>query len=409
MEPPSPSTAAAADPTDLAGAPPPAAAPRRRALVVLGMHRSGTSAVAGVLQRIGVDFGPRLMPATAANERGYYEHIDVVNLHDRLLMALDRGWDSLAPWPPAWWEDEARTGRFRAELLVLLRRDFGAAPLWGVKDPRLCLLLPWWRPLWAVLNTEPVFVIVVRDPREVAVSLRRREGISEQKTWVLWREHLLAAERETRGSARHFLRYEDFLHGWEASLAPLERHLGAAWRGRLAAARRPVAEFLDGSLRRAASPGAGKAALPPWLEDAAGALAAACAPDGQAPPAGLLDAIREQPPATRRDGARAGGNPPGRSDDRTCRGPQAGPLVRGRMAQGDGPGGEGGGASRQGRENGQIRAELHYYKRENAIKKENTIYRIYEKNGLFSGWHLAACAEIRDAENVDESARTLIR
>ena len=110
----------------------PAAIPSRRAVVVLGMHRSGTSAVAGCLHRLGVDFGPRLMPATEANARGYYEHIDIVNLHDRLLLALGGSWDETCPLPPDWWSDEVLTGRYRDELLVLLRRDLATAPVWGI-------------------------------------------------------------------------------------------------------------------------------------------------------------------------------------------------------------------------------------------------------------------------------------
>ena len=107
----------------------------RRVVVVLGMHRSGTSAVAGSLQRVGVDFGPRLMPATEANARGYYEHIDLVNVHDRLLLALGRSWDDTYPFPPGWWRDDALTGRFREDVIGLLRRDFASARIVGVQRP----------------------------------------------------------------------------------------------------------------------------------------------------------------------------------------------------------------------------------------------------------------------------------
>ena len=128
------------------------------------MHRSGTSAVAGCLQRLGVDFGPRLMPATEDNPRGYYEHIDLVNLHDRLLLALGRGWDDTFSVSAAGWR--------KARLPVATARNpsascgaiFPAAPLWGLKDPRLCRLLPWWEPLWREMDSEPLFVIVRRPP-----------------------------------------------------------------------------------------------------------------------------------------------------------------------------------------------------------------------------------------------------
>ena len=166
--------------------------PSRRAVVVLGMHRSGTSAVAGCLHRLGVDFGPRLMPATEDNARGYFEHVDIVNLHDRLLLALGGGWDETRPFLPREWPAvDPLTDPYRTELFRLLQRDLSAAPLWGLKDPRLCRLLPWWEPVWAATDTWPLFVIVRRPPSEVAASLARREGFSPAKSYLLWLLHTL--------------------------------------------------------------------------------------------------------------------------------------------------------------------------------------------------------------------------
>ena len=269
-------------------------APSRQALVVLGMHRSGTSAVAGCLQRLGVEFGPRLMPATADNERGYYEHIDVVNLHDRLLMALDRGWDSTTPWPAHWWEDEARTGRFRAELLALLERDYGSAPLWSIKDPRMCHLLPWWRPVWPLLDTVPIYLIVVRDPREVAASLARRAGKSPTKSHVLWAPPLINAERETRGCQRCFLSFERFMHNWAEALTPLESFLGDRWKTLLRAGKQVNEQFLDARLLRASSAGREVVPVPAWLEEADRMFTALCTGNRDRPPhqpGALLQAI----------------------------------------------------------------------------------------------------------------------
>ncbi len=237
----------------------------RRAVVVLGMHRSGTSAVAGCLHRLGVDFGPRLMPATEDNTRGYYEHIDIVNLHDRLLLALGGSWDETRPLPPGWLSDDAPTSRYRAELLDLLRRDLPTAPLWGIKDPRLCRLLPWWEPIWAAMDTRPLYVIVRRRPAEVAASLARREGFSAGKSHLLWLLHLLEAERTTRSGQRVFIDFKDFLGDWQAALEPVRAALGAPW---------PVASpepFVDPTLSRS-SASRDDAPLPPWVEQADAAL-----------------------------------------------------------------------------------------------------------------------------------------
>jgi hypothetical protein len=242
----------------------------RRAIVVLGMHRSGTSAVAGCLQRLGVDFGPRLMPPTDANERGYYEHIDVVNLHDRLMLALDASWDETGPLPREWWLHHPRADAYREELLNLLRRDFASAPLWGIKDPRLCRLLPWWEPVWKELDTTPVFLIVLRDPAEIAASLVRREGFSAAKSHLLWLRHVLEAERWTRTHPRVFLDFESFLAGWGAALMPLEQALGQPWPQSFIEAQAANEQFLDAALRHAHKVASN--ALPPWVEQAKIAL-----------------------------------------------------------------------------------------------------------------------------------------
>ena len=244
--------------------PDPAAPSSRRAVVVLGMHRSGTSAVAGCLHRLGVDFGPRLMPATEDNARGFYEHVDIVNLHDRLLLALGGAWDETRPLPPGWQHDDALTGPYRAELLTLLHRDLPAAP-WGIKDPRLCRLLPWWEPVWTATDTRPLFVIVRRPPGEVAASLARREGFSAGKSHLLWLLHVVEAERATRLGQRVIIDFKDFLADWRAALEPVRAALGQPWPTPAAGT------FVDPALTRFSASRA-DGSLPPWVEQADAAL-----------------------------------------------------------------------------------------------------------------------------------------
>src|SRR5215467_6029736 len=104
------------------------------ALVVLGMHRSGTSALTGMLHHLGVTLGDRLMAATLDNPRGYWEHRDVVAAHERLMTALGWGWDDIRSLPPGFERSEPALVA-RRELAGVLHRDFADAPLWGVKDP----------------------------------------------------------------------------------------------------------------------------------------------------------------------------------------------------------------------------------------------------------------------------------
>src|ERR1700722_11162766 len=97
--------------------------PKNRAIIVLGMHRSGTSAFTGVLSLLGVDLGSRLLPASATNQSRYWAHPDIVNTHDELLLALGSSWDDPAPLPEGWAGSET-VAPYRARLLEIIRRDF---------------------------------------------------------------------------------------------------------------------------------------------------------------------------------------------------------------------------------------------------------------------------------------------
>ncbi|HLA78133.1 MAG TPA: sulfotransferase family protein, partial [Vicinamibacteria bacterium] len=72
------------------------------AVVVLGMHRSGTSALTGLLGLLGVELGSNLHPANEFNQAGYFEHLDLLDVHERLFRALGSSWDDPRPLPLGW-------------------------------------------------------------------------------------------------------------------------------------------------------------------------------------------------------------------------------------------------------------------------------------------------------------------
>ena len=186
------------------------AASQARALLVLGMHRSGTSAVAGALRLRGFELGSDLMEAGPDNPRGFWEHAGVVALHERLLAALGSAWNDPRPLPDDWQHGPAAAAA-AAELETLLRAEFGASQWWAVKDPRLCRLLPLWLPVLERLDVVPAAVFVGRDPREVAQSLWARNRWPEGLSRLLWVEHLLEAEAASAGMARAILSYDAML------------------------------------------------------------------------------------------------------------------------------------------------------------------------------------------------------
>ena len=188
----------------------PAGAKRHRAIVVLGMHRSGTSALARALAHAGVPFGRRLMAPAADNEKGFWEQIDVVRTHNKLLAQLRSSWDDERPLP-ANWENSDAAADARSAIIEVLEREFGQLLAFGVKDPRLSRLWPLWEQIFLELNIEPYFVLMLRHPWEVAQSLARRNSLSPSHCHVLWLRHTLEAEMATRGYGRSIVSFAELL------------------------------------------------------------------------------------------------------------------------------------------------------------------------------------------------------
>lgn len=198
----------------------------RRAILVLGMHRSGTSALAGTFSQLGLRLGDELMPATAdANPKGYFEHVRVVQAHDRLLAAFGMDWADPRPLPESWMRHPA-TMQARAELEELLSQLLAEGGTVVVKDPRLCRFVPLWRELLGSLGVQAHFAFIARHPVEVAASLRRRDGMSEYRAGLLSLAHQLEAEQATRGACRLFMTYEDLIADWRGQVARCRQAFG---------------------------------------------------------------------------------------------------------------------------------------------------------------------------------------
>ena len=193
---------------------------RRQAILVLGMHRSGTSAVTRLLGLFGADLPKRLMEPNFANSAGYWEPADIVAIHDDMLAAIGSTWDDVAEFP-AGWIDSAAAGPFKSRLASAFEEAFGSSSLVVLKDPRICRFTPLWISILESMGIEPLFVIPVRSPLEVAASLSVREDrhsaidashasstMPEAKALLLWLRHFLDAEHHTRGFARSFISYE---------------------------------------------------------------------------------------------------------------------------------------------------------------------------------------------------------
>jgi O-antigen biosynthesis protein len=219
--------------------------PGPRVVCTLGMHRSGTSLVSRMLNLLGVALGPDgpISRTGADNPKGYWEHQSIVDINDAILARFGGRWDQPPAFPAAWPRD-ARLDDLRREAQRLLARDFAAEPLWGWKDPRTCVTLPFWQDVVGPMH----YVICVRNPRAVMASLTHRNGIGAEAAEGLWLTHVQASLEHTSGQPRLFVGYEDLLEDWAPELRRLAAFLGEPRRAEDPAVQRAVAEFLEGEM-----------------------------------------------------------------------------------------------------------------------------------------------------------------
>lgn len=181
----------------------------RKMIVVLGMHRSGTSLVAEMVHRWGGATGSndQLLDGDEWNARGYFEHVPLLELNDELLHAAGGSWRA----PPAQTEaieklaDDSEFSRRARELIAEF--EVRGAP-WFWKDPRLPALLPFWEKFWP----DPAYIVPVRQPLHIARSLAGRDALSPAAALLLWQYSMLAIMSHVQGKAQTlFVSYEELL------------------------------------------------------------------------------------------------------------------------------------------------------------------------------------------------------
>ncbi len=228
--------------------PVPADAPDRIALLVVGMHRSGTSMAAGVLNLVGCDTADTLLEADQFNQRGYWESPEIAALNDEILASAGLTWDDWGRLSPEWYASPRRPA-FEARALDLLERLFAGKPLFLLKDPRFCLLLPFWLEVLAKFGAVPRVVLPWRHPLEVAASLLRRNGMNPSIAQVLWLRHVLEAEHASRDLPRSFLRYGELTRDWRSAVQRAGAETGVSWPRISTATQIEVDAFLSTDLR----------------------------------------------------------------------------------------------------------------------------------------------------------------
>ncbi|MFM7086890.1 MAG: glycosyltransferase [Cyanobium sp.] len=206
-----------------------------RIVLVTGMHRSGTSMLAGLLHACGGRVAQDLMPASLDNPSGYWESRSVVQFNNNLLKSLGGHWNNYAPIDRNW-TVSAEASSYREEALHILETAYlltsgnPSPSLLILKDPRLCRLLPFWLSCCEQIGFSVTVVLMIRHPIEVALSLLQRLRsetfrpaaiASLQTSLLLWMRYNLDAIRDIGSTHLCCYDYQAFCENKEASILSL--------------------------------------------------------------------------------------------------------------------------------------------------------------------------------------------
>ena len=246
----------------------------RVAILVVGMHRSGTSALARVLNLLGCDLPATLLGANKSNATGHWESEAICRLNDRVLESAGSRWDDWLAVNDGWLRSP-KASQFREEALEVLGQEYGRSHLFVVKDPRLCRILPFWLGTLEAVDIAPLVISPLRNPLEVAASLERRNGFDPAFGMLLWLRHVLDSEMASRGRPRLFTTYDGLLAGWGAIAGRAQETLGIAWPRMTDNVAAEIQGFLQEAHRhhqRPASAVTDDPTLGRWLRDSFGIL-----------------------------------------------------------------------------------------------------------------------------------------
>ena len=218
----------------------------QRMTVVLGMHRSGTSALTGLLGNLGISGPTDALGATENNLLGYWESTSLVTSSDRFLDSQNSHWSQLYHWSSGWWKSAAALDWIDS-YWDDMQNVFNTNQHFVLKDPRLCILFEGMIPCLVDSLLQVDFLLILRSPVEVAISLCKAEKISPRDAINLWIGSVFRAESMSRPYTRNTFTYHQLLNTPQTILDSL----GLAWNQSFNESRLDQARsFLQPSLYR---------------------------------------------------------------------------------------------------------------------------------------------------------------
>jgi hypothetical protein len=225
---------------------------QKRCILILGIARSGTSALAGALAAAGVPFGDDSKPTDWRNPKGNFEHFTLSKLNQEVLARLGSNWSDARPLPEGWLKRADVRGLMQ-EISDRIEADFGNLAVFGLKDPRLVPLFPLYQEVFTDLSRAITLVTIERIEAEVLASIRKSGYFHgwyfPWRGRKLYRHYMqqIAALRMAPGSLH--VAHVDLLASPEAVLSELLENLRLSEAG-LAVNPSAGAQFIDQALFR---------------------------------------------------------------------------------------------------------------------------------------------------------------
>lgn len=182
-----------------------------RLIVVLGMHRSGTSLITRSLAAIGANFGNNLIPPQPDNDKGFWEDSDIIAFNDELLNSCGMTWYSTEPWHTKKVNPKTLKS-YQERAINLLERKITTASILALKDPRISKLFEFWSSVFQRLNANILYVLAIRSPLSIAESLMNRDNIANYHAYILWADYNLAVLSHLGGKQFIRIEYEEMVN-----------------------------------------------------------------------------------------------------------------------------------------------------------------------------------------------------
>ncbi len=192
--------------------------------VVLGMSRSGTSAIARSLKVLNIDLGDKLLPGDSRNPKGFYEDSDILYKVNRGVSAITGDlWENTGVLNAKFIENSAPLQEFKAYAQKLLAERFANTDHWGFKDPRTITILPFWQSVFTAMQLEDRYVLTVRNPLAAAHSNFKFTNLDIEMGLLLWLVIMINSIEQTQGKKRAIVSFEAMLENPKLQLERMHK------------------------------------------------------------------------------------------------------------------------------------------------------------------------------------------